>query len=86
MDRAFNIVQVYHCFTIYKQYFLLKFELFSWISYTTLFKIRSYHNLVEISWSLHNGSQIFLGTSQKYGLVKYERLLSKKWCGGETIR
>jgi hypothetical protein len=28
-----------------------------------------------ISWSLHNGSRIFLGTSQKYGLVKYDRLL-----------
>jgi hypothetical protein len=31
-----------------------------------------------ISWSLHNGSRIFLGTSQKYGLMKYDRLLSNK--------
>jgi len=28
-DRAFNIFQVYHYLTIYKQYFLLKFEQFS---------------------------------------------------------
>jgi hypothetical protein len=26
------------------------------------------------------------GTSQKYGLVKYDRLLSNKLYGGETIR
>jgi hypothetical protein len=26
-----------------------------------------------MSWSLHNGSRIFLGTSQLYGLVKYDR-------------
>ena len=39
-----------------------------------------------MSWSLHNGSRIFLGTSQKYGLVKYDRLLSNKLYGGETIR
>jgi hypothetical protein len=31
-----------------------------------------------MSWSLHNGSRIFLGTSQKYGLVKYDRLLYNK--------
>jgi hypothetical protein len=31
-----------------------------------------------MSWSLHNGSRIFLGPSQKYGLVKYDRLLSNK--------
>ena len=29
-------------FTIYRWYFLLRFEQFSWISYTTLFKIRRY--------------------------------------------
>ena len=40
--KAFNIFQVYQYFTIYRQYFLLKFEQFSWISYTTLFKIRRY--------------------------------------------
>jgi hypothetical protein len=39
---AFNIFQVYQYFTIYRRYFLLKFEQFSWISYTTLFKIRRY--------------------------------------------
>ena len=38
--RAFNIFQVYQYFTIYKQYFLLKFEQFSWISCTTLFKMQ----------------------------------------------
>jgi hypothetical protein len=41
--RAFNIFQVYQYFTIYTWYFfLLKFEHCSWISYTTLFKIRRY--------------------------------------------
>ena len=39
-DQDFNIFQVYQYFTIYRQYFLLKFEQFAWISYTTLFKIR----------------------------------------------
>jgi hypothetical protein len=34
--KAFNIFQVYQYFTTYRQYFLLKFEKFSWISYTTL--------------------------------------------------
>jgi hypothetical protein len=34
--QGFNIFQVYLDFTIYRQYFLLKFEQFSWISYTTL--------------------------------------------------
>jgi hypothetical protein len=36
--------QVYQYFTIYRWYFLSKFEQFSWISYTctTLFKIRKY--------------------------------------------
>jgi hypothetical protein len=33
-----------------------------------------------------HGCRIFQGTSQKYGLVKYDRLLSNKWCDGETIR
>jgi len=43
--RAFNIFQVYQYIlyiTIYRRYFLLKFEQFSWISYTTLFKISRY--------------------------------------------
>ena len=31
--RAFNIFHVYQYFTIYRQYFLLKFEQYSWISY-----------------------------------------------------
>jgi len=34
--------QAYQYFTIYRWYFLLKFEQFSWTSYTTLFKIRRY--------------------------------------------
>ena len=38
----FQYFQVYQYFTIYRQYFLLKFEQFSWISYTTLFKISRY--------------------------------------------
>jgi hypothetical protein len=33
---------VHQYFTLYRQYVLLKFEQFSWISYTTLFKIRRY--------------------------------------------
>jgi hypothetical protein len=33
---------LYEYFTIYRWYFLLKFEQFSWISYATLFKIRRY--------------------------------------------
>ena len=33
-----NIFQVYQYFTIYRQYFLLKFEQYSWISYTTFRK------------------------------------------------
>jgi hypothetical protein len=41
-SRAFNIFQVYQYFTIYKLYFLLKCERFSWMSYTTLFEIRRY--------------------------------------------
>ena len=43
MYRTFNIFQVYQYFTtsIYRWYFILKFEQFLWISYTTLFKIRS---------------------------------------------
>ena len=40
--RAFNIFQVYQYFTIYRWYFLLKFEQYLWISYTTLCKIRRY--------------------------------------------
>ena len=34
--------QNYQYFIIYRQYFLLNFEQFSWISYATLFKIRRY--------------------------------------------
>ena len=40
--RAFNIFQVYQYFTIYRGYFLLKLEQFSWISCTTLVRIRRY--------------------------------------------
>ena len=40
-NRAFNIFQVYQYFTLYRGYFLFKFEQFSWISYTTPFKIRT---------------------------------------------
>ena len=40
--RAFNIFEVYQYFTIFRWYFLLKFEEFSGMSYTTLFKIRRY--------------------------------------------
>jgi hypothetical protein len=39
---VFNISQVYQYFTIYRWYFLLIFEQYSWVSYTTLFKIRRY--------------------------------------------
>jgi hypothetical protein len=35
---------------------------------------------------INNGSQIVLGTSQLYGLVKYDGLLSNRLYGGETIR
>jgi hypothetical protein len=52
VTTAFNIFQVYQLFlikyfTIYKQYryFLLKFEQFFWISYTTIFIIRRYQRL-----------------------------------------
>ena len=38
----FLFFQVYQYFTIYRRCFLLKFEQFSWISYTILFKIRRY--------------------------------------------
>ena len=35
-DDTFNIFQVYQYFTIYRQYFFLKFEHFSLIFYATL--------------------------------------------------
>ena len=41
-SRAFHIFQVYQYFTIYRWQFLLKFEQYSSIFYTTLFKIRRY--------------------------------------------
>ena len=41
-SRAFNIFQVYQYFTIYRWYLFIKFWTISWISYTTLFKIRRY--------------------------------------------
>ena len=39
--RAFNTC-IYQYFTIYRLYILLKFEHFSWISFTTLSEIRRY--------------------------------------------
>ena len=41
-SRAFHIFQVYQYFYIYRWQFLLKFEQYSSIFYTTLFKIRRY--------------------------------------------
>jgi hypothetical protein len=46
--RGFQYFQVYQYFTIYRRYFLLKFKQFSWISYTTLFKIR--RNQIPFKW------------------------------------
>jgi hypothetical protein len=40
--QGFNFFQMYQYFTIYRQYFFLKNEHFSWISYTTFFEIRRY--------------------------------------------
>jgi hypothetical protein len=42
--KAFNIFQVYQYldFTIYRWYFKSRLKQFSWISYTTPFKIRRY--------------------------------------------
>ena len=45
--RTFNIFQISQKFTIYRRYFLLKFEQFSWICYTTLFKIRRNQRLLQ---------------------------------------
>ena len=42
LQKNTYIVQVYQYFTIHRWYFLLRFLQFSWISCTTLFKIRRY--------------------------------------------
>jgi hypothetical protein len=49
--RAFIIFQVYQYFTACRRYFWLKFEQFSLISYTTLFKIRSYQRPFKVGKS-----------------------------------
>jgi hypothetical protein len=46
--RDFNIFQVYQYFIIYRRYFLLKFEQFSWITYTTLFKTKDHFMWVKV--------------------------------------
>ena len=52
----FNIFQVYQYFIIYRRYFSLKFEKFSWILYATFFEIRRYQLpfLVDKSTWYHN--------------------------------
>jgi hypothetical protein len=46
VSMAFNIFQVYQYFTIYRRYFVLKFEYFHILSYTTIFKIWRYQILL----------------------------------------
>ena len=53
---------------------------FSFIKYAN-YSVRTCNVMVALQWS-----QIFLVTSQKYGLVKYDRLLSNILYGAEAIR
>ena len=39
LSKAFNIFQVYRYFAVYRRFYVLKFEKYSRISYTTLFEI-----------------------------------------------
>ena len=46
VNMTFNIFQAYQYFTIYRRYFVLKFEYFHILSYTTIFKIWRYQILL----------------------------------------